>query len=124
MQSKLDRVSAETGAILSLLRHYQSVAQVHAAEARLQASLGLDPVIGSVDSLALPELASQLRKGRRWDLGPIPTSTPTPAPTLRREPSREGAEAVSENTAPAVPAAPAATAALADTAAVPSGEGG
>jgi len=117
MQSKLDRVSAETGAILSLLRHYQSVAQVHAAEARLEASLGLDPVIGSVDSLALPELASQLRKGRRWDIGPAPK----PAPATRREPSRDGVEAVSEN---AVPAAPAAPAALADAAAVASGEGG
>ncbi len=69
-QSKLDRVSAETGAILSLLRHYQSVSQAHAAEARLEASLGLDPVIASVDSLSLPELASQLRKGRRWELSP------------------------------------------------------
>ncbi len=69
-QSKLDRVSAETGAILSLLRHYQSISQAHAAEARLEASLGLDPVIASVDSLSLPELAAQLRKGRRWELTP------------------------------------------------------
>lgn len=76
MQSKLDRISAETGAILSLLRHYQSVAQVHAAEARLEASLGLDPVIGSVDTLALPELASQLRKGRRWELAPTSAAPP------------------------------------------------
>jgi outer membrane protein TolC len=68
VQSKLDRVSAETGAILSLLRHYQSISQVHAAEARLEASLGLDPVIGSVDSVPLPELTRQLREGRRWAL--------------------------------------------------------
>ena len=117
MQSKLDRVSAETGAILSLLRHYQSVAQVYAAEARLEVSLGLDPVIGSVDSLALPELADQLRNGRRWDIGP----TPVPAPATRREQGRQGAEAVSESAAPAAPAAPAA---LADSAATRSGEGG
>ncbi|MEY4710585.1 MAG: putative outer rane efflux protein [Pseudomonadota bacterium] len=72
MQSKLDRVSAETGAILSQLRHYQSISQAHAAEARLEASLGLDPVIASVDTLSLPELASQLRKGGRWALSPAP----------------------------------------------------
>ena len=78
MQSKLDRVSAETGAILSLLRHYQSVSQAHAAEARLEASLGLDPVIASVDSLPLSELASQLRRGRRWELStqPAPAAGP------------------------------------------------
>jgi outer membrane protein TolC len=117
MQSKLDRISADTGAILSLLRHYQSVAQVHAAEARLEASLGLDPVIGSVDTLALPELASQLRKGRRWDLAPSPA--PTSAP--RREPAREGAQGVAETTVPLAPIPPAA---LADSAASPVGEGG
>ncbi|MEY4651620.1 MAG: putative outer rane efflux protein [Pseudomonadota bacterium] len=71
-QSKLDRVSAETGAILSLLRHYQSISQAHAAEARLEASLGLDPVIASVDSLSLPDLVGQLRTSRRWALGPVP----------------------------------------------------
>ena len=80
VQSKLEQVSANTGAILSQLRHYQSVAQVHAAEARLEASLGLDPVIDSVDTLSLPELANQLRKGRRWELAPAPQAvTPKPA---------------------------------------------
>ncbi len=94
MQSKLDRVSAETGAILSLLRHYQSVAQAHAAEARLEASLGLDPVIGSVDAIALPELARQLRAGRRWNLVPAAPATPAPAPAPRKEQAGEGAKAV------------------------------
>ena len=76
VQSKLEQVSANTGAILSQLRHYQSVAQVHAAEARLEASLGLDPVIDSVDTLALSDLANQLRKGRRWELAPAPQAVP------------------------------------------------
>ena len=82
VQSKLEQVSANTGAILSKLRHYQSVAQVHAAEARLEASLGLDPVIDSVDTLSLPELANQLRKGRRWELAPAPQAV-TPKPVSR-----------------------------------------
>ncbi len=69
MQSKLDRVSTETSAILSLLRHYQSIAQVHAAEARLKTALGLDPVIPTVDTMSLAELAALLRKVR-WNLEP------------------------------------------------------
>lgn len=59
-QSKLDRVSNQTAAILSLLRRYQAMAQVHAAEARLQATLGLEPKIDSVGSLSLAELAKQV----------------------------------------------------------------
>ena len=95
MQSKLDRISADTSAILSLLRHYQSVAQAHAAEARLQASLGLDPVIASVDTLSLPQLASQLRRARRWDLQPTPTAPPRPS----SGPARDGVAAVAESAA-------------------------
>ncbi len=84
VQSKLDRINADTGAILSLLRHYQSMSQAYAAEARLEASLGLDPVIDSVDDLSLKDLASLLRKGRRWNLAPAtdpqePLIEPVPA---------------------------------------------
>jgi outer membrane protein TolC len=61
-QSKLDVVSNETAAILSLLRRYQALAQVHAAENRLLATLGLEPQIGSTSELSLKELTEQLQR--------------------------------------------------------------
>lgn len=59
--SALDRVSNETTAILSLLRRYQALAQVQAAENKLMASLGLEPRIGSTGDLSLKELTQQLK---------------------------------------------------------------
>lgn len=55
-QSKLDVVANQTTAILSLLRRYQALAQIQAAEARLMATLGVEPVIGSVGELSLADL--------------------------------------------------------------------
>lgn len=60
-QSKLDQVSNDTTAILSLLRRYQALAQLHVAENRLVANLGLEPRIGSTDELSLVELTKQLK---------------------------------------------------------------
>lgn len=66
-QSKLDRVANETTAILSLLRRYQALAQVHTAENRLMANLGLEPRIGSTDQLSLAQLTEQLQQsGQSW----------------------------------------------------------
>ena len=59
-QSKLERVSAEAAAILSQLRYYQALSQVHAAEARLEASLGVEPAIGTVFDISLADLTRQL----------------------------------------------------------------
>ena len=58
--SALDRVSNETTAILSLLRRYQALAQVQAAENKLMATLGLEPHVGSVSDLSLDELTKQI----------------------------------------------------------------
>jgi hypothetical protein len=55
-------VSNETAAILSLLRRYQALALVQTAEARLLATLGLEPQIGSTGQLSLKELTEQLRR--------------------------------------------------------------
>lgn len=60
VQSKLDRVANQTTTILSLLRRYQALAQAQAAEARMQATLGEEPQIGSVDDLSLAQLSSVL----------------------------------------------------------------
>ena len=59
-QSKLDVVTTETSAILSMLRRYQALAQVQVAENRLVATLGLEPQIGSTGELTLKELTTQI----------------------------------------------------------------
>ncbi|MFM8575573.1 MAG: TolC family protein [Limnohabitans sp.] len=64
-QSKLDMVSSETAAILSLLRRYQALAQVQAAESRMIATLGLEPRIGSTHELPLRELTAQLASSQQ-----------------------------------------------------------
>ncbi len=66
-QSKLDSVSNATSAILSLLRRYQALAQVQAAENRLLATLGLDEQIGSSGELTLAQLTEEVkRNGNPW----------------------------------------------------------
>ncbi|WP_101049765.1 TolC family protein [Macromonas nakdongensis] len=64
-QSQLDRVANETTAILSLLRRYQALSQVHLAESRLIANLGLEPKIGSTGELSLAQLTQQVQ-GNPW----------------------------------------------------------
>jgi outer membrane protein TolC len=59
-QSQLDKVSNDTAAIVSLLRRYQAMSQVQAAQARLRANLGLEPKIGNTQALSLAELTQQL----------------------------------------------------------------
>ena len=61
-QSKLESVSNATTAILSMLRRYQALAQVQAAESKLIANLGLEPRIGSVGELSLAQLTEQVRR--------------------------------------------------------------
>lgn len=68
VQSKLDRVANQTTAILSLLRRYQSLAQAQTAEARLQATLGVEPTIGSVNDQSLGALTNLLTSSHGgWD---------------------------------------------------------
>lgn len=58
--SKLERVAAQTTTIVSLLRRYQALAQVHAATSRLQATLGIDPLPDSSDDLTLSQLRTEV----------------------------------------------------------------
>jgi len=60
-QSKLDVVSNATSATLSLLRRYQALGQMQAAENRLTATLGFDPQVGNIDTLTIPQLTEQIR---------------------------------------------------------------
>jgi outer membrane protein TolC len=68
-QSKLDVVSNESAAILSLLRRYQAFNQVQAAENRLMATLGMEPQIGSTSELSLQQLTTEISQaGSPWKL--------------------------------------------------------
>ena len=73
-QGKLESVANQTTAILSLLRRYQALAQAQAAEARLQATLGVEPLIGSVDEITLTDLSRDLSQKRNvWKTMSIDT---------------------------------------------------
>jgi outer membrane protein TolC len=81
-QSKLEQVANSTTAILSLLRRYQSLSQVQSAGGKLQATMGLEPTIGSVSDLSLDALtkevgASMQQWKREVDQAP---AKPAPAP--------------------------------------------
>jgi hypothetical protein len=59
-ESKLAGIASHTSAILSLLRRYQALSNLHAAAGRMQATLGLEPQIGSLDEISLPELTHKI----------------------------------------------------------------
>ena len=56
MKSRLDRVSNNTSAIISLLRRYQALSQLHAAIGRVESTIGLEPVIGNIQEINLNDL--------------------------------------------------------------------
>ena len=86
-QSKLDLVSNETAAILSLLRRYQALAQVQTSENRLIATLGLEPNIGSTSELSLTELTAQVAKsGVNWSS--VKDYVPLPPPVVKTSDSQ------------------------------------
>ena len=59
-QGKLEQVANSTTAILSLLRRYQSLAQLQASASKVQATIGLEPVLGSVTDLSLEQLTKEV----------------------------------------------------------------
>jgi len=71
-QTGLDRVAQQTTSILSILRRYQALSNMQAAGSRLQATLGLEPVIEGSDRMALPELTTAVGQSlKRWEAGQI-----------------------------------------------------
>lgn len=68
----LERVSQQTTTILSVLRRYQAQATMQAASSRLQATLGMEPVIEGSDSMPLPELTKAVAQSlQRWEAGQL-----------------------------------------------------
>jgi RND family efflux transporter MFP subunit len=78
-QTKLERVSQQTAAILSSPRRYQALSNVQAAPSRLQATLGLEPAIEGSDRMPLPELTAAVARAlQSWEKGELPTPAATP----------------------------------------------
>ena len=122
-QGRLESVANNTAAILSLLRRYQALSQVHAASSKLQATLGMEPEIGSVRELSLDELTGAVRRSlKEWEDGRLP-SVPNPQPEPQATPLAETAapspvaETVQE-TAPALEPAKTPQASIPEAAAV------
>lgn len=65
VQSKLDVVSNDTSALLSLLRRFQAVSAVFAAEARLNATLGVEVPVGDLSSLDLVQLGKVIGRAEQ-----------------------------------------------------------
>jgi outer membrane protein TolC len=88
-QSKLEQVANNTTAILSLLRRYQSLAQAHAAASRLQATLGLELNVGSVQETSLQDLTAAVTAAfGDWNRVARPATPPTARSKAVRTPSR------------------------------------
>lgn len=69
--SQLSRVAAETTALLSELRRYQALAALQAASGRMQAVLGLEPEISSVDTMTLTDLSKVIQESiQDWHASP------------------------------------------------------
>jgi outer membrane protein TolC len=70
--SKLAKVSADTAAIVSMLRRYQALAEFNAAAGALQATLGLQIDLRSVKDLSLSELTQAITSWQQaWQSGQI-----------------------------------------------------
>lgn len=60
MGNKLERISANVTSILSAIRLYHAIAKVNEATSRVQASLGLEPEIDSLDQVPLEDLTQMI----------------------------------------------------------------
>jgi outer membrane protein TolC len=81
-QTKLDRVSNQTAAILSQLRRYQALAQAHAAAGRLQASLGMEPALEQGPDVTLAQMTQSVAASlKQWDEAQL-TELPALAPAV------------------------------------------
>jgi len=61
--TQLNLVANHTAAILSLLRRYQALANLHAAAGKMQTTLGLEPALGDLDRMPLPDLTREIERG-------------------------------------------------------------
>lgn len=69
-QSQAEMVAAQTVSIISEMRRYQAIAQLYAANGRLQASLGFEPNLGDIQNTSLEDLTAQVAQAMaQWQTG-------------------------------------------------------
>lgn len=69
-QSKLEQVANSTTAILSLLRRYQSLAQLQGAAGKVQSTIGMEPNLSSTSITPLDQLTREVGASMRdWNKG-------------------------------------------------------
>ncbi|PTQ68183.1 TolC family protein [Pseudomonas sp. GV071] len=72
-QSALDRISQQSTAVLSQLRRYQALSNAQAAASRLQATLGMEPVVDGTSDMPLSQLTAAVGQSLQvWDQGKLP----------------------------------------------------
>lgn len=71
--SDAERVAAETSAVVSRLRKYQSMAALFGASGRMQATVGIEPEFDSVSKMSLQQLVDRVKVSMdEWDAGALP----------------------------------------------------
>jgi outer membrane protein TolC len=78
-QSQAERVAQQTANVLSQLRRYQALSNLQTAASRLQATIGLEPVLSEPSSASLATLtAAVARSLKEWDAGKLPDTNTVP----------------------------------------------
>lgn len=79
-ESMLTKVAADTANIVSMLRRYQALAEFNVALSTLQATLGMEIDLASVDEQNVEQLTDAIRTWRAsWQAGALP---PSPEPVI------------------------------------------
>ncbi len=110
-QSKLERISNNTAAIVSLLRRYQALAQVYTANGKLQATLGLEPQVGDLNAISLAELMPIVDQATHaWNRSVLASQAAAPAVAVAamKAESAAAARQAASAAAPVAPTVPAA----------------
>lgn len=71
-QSRQESIAQQTASIVSALRRYQALSGAQSAASRLQATLGLEPVIPA-PGMSLPEMVKSVERSlQAWDAAELP----------------------------------------------------
>ena len=72
-QSRQDHIAQQTASILSALRRYQALSNAQSAASRLQATLGLEPVVPAAQAMPLADVVKAVEQSlRTWEAAELP----------------------------------------------------